>query len=187
MNTCAVCSGPDAPQNPLIPEEFYPTEFIHLHCLNSAEGRRWRDERKARDAGFKRYMDLITVGRKVPCPACSSDDNSLSQKSSGHSPMFELCCTSCDRYSHGLSPYTHAVTGPLSDLRQDFVLGVNLERIEPEVERLSREQAAKVPPEKCPCGGSFVIAAKPRCHQCKAVLADTYFHFNDQSPRKHKG
>lgn len=179
---CAVCGEPDRSQDPLIPDEFYPDEAIHLHCLNSAEGKRWHEERQARDPGYARYMSLITVRRQVTCPGCGSDENWLSQKSSGFSPSFELCCTQCDEVSRGLSPYEAPVTGPLSDLQHDFVLGRNVERIDSAIERLSREHRERRGEERCKCGGSFSIAAKPRCHRCRSVLADTFFHYNDVRP-----
>jgi hypothetical protein len=183
MTQCAVCGEGERKPDPLIPDEFYPGVSIHLYCLNSAAGHRWREERSAADPAYRRYNDMITVGRQVSCPSCGSAENWLSQKSSGFSPSFELCCTRCDRYSHGLSPYEHTVTGPLSSLQQDFVRGINLERIEPEVQRLSAEQSARQKPEPCSCGGAFVIAAKPRCHACREVLADTYFHYSDEKPQ----
>lgn len=182
---CAVCGEAARPQDPLIPDEFYPDESLHLLCLNSPGGRRWHETRYARDPGYKRYFDLITAGRQITCPSCGSNENHMWPKGTGHSPKFQLCCTECDEIDRaGISPYGESILySRLSDVRQDFVLGRNLDAIEPRVTELSHEYAGKFGGPHRGCGGEFTIVAKPRCHQCRSIVEDTFFHYNDLAPR----
>jgi hypothetical protein len=178
---CAVCGEAGRSQDPLIPDEFYADVSTHLMCLNTPEGHRWRVERAAIDPAYARYLELIAVGRQVTCPNCGSNENYLSQKGTGHSPSFELCCTQCDKVSARINPYVESsLWGRLSDLQQDFMLGRELDRIGPAIDKLSQEYAGRIGATHCSCGGSLTIAAKPRCHRCRSILADTSFHYNDQ-------
>lgn len=53
-DTCFVCGGPPATDNPAIPEEFYPGLWCHFHCLNAPGGTTWREQRMQADPGYAR-------------------------------------------------------------------------------------------------------------------------------------
>lgn len=179
-DVCTLCGAGGEQQNPLVPDEYYADVRLHLHCLNSAEGRAWIGARSEADAGYARYWRLITVGQPVACASCGADER-ISPKGYGMGAgHWELNCTSCHRYRPLLSAYRspeqRALLRRLQVLAQRFKLARDVPEVLRELEVLATQETAAGLAEECECGGTHSVAARPRCGTCAGVLIDSPFH-----------
>jgi hypothetical protein len=169
-NLCAVCRQGARREDPLLDEPFYAGILVHLSCLNTEAGTRWRVAQALQDPRYGRYLQLITAGYQVTCTTCGSEENFLYPKLIGHSPAWELCCMLYHQISAGIDPYVDPeLTNTLSELYDDFVRGINAERIERQIEHLSEKHGERFAAVQCSCGGTFSIRAGPRCRRCGSV------------------
>jgi len=181
--TCALCGEIGHRLNPLVPDEFHDGVHVHLHCLNSPEGRARDQAQREADPQYARYSMLITVGRVVSCTGCGAAGR-LSPKGYGMGGgQWEVNCSGCHRHRSGLnasrSPAEAALVKRLQVLWQSFKLGEDVPGILDEVSEIegfddlarSTEQD-----ERCGCGGTHSVAARPRCEHCRDVLLDSPFH-----------
>ena len=163
----------------MIVDGFCSDIYIHINCLNSKEGKRWREDRAKSDELYRGYLELITHGREVNCPACRTRCK-LYSKSRDVGYVWELCCDQCGEVSlNGLSAYTS---------EDDVHLLEELKSLEASYFR-TKDEAIQVRMEaisalrgtfgRCACGGQFVIAAYPRCSNCFTPLLDSYFHYSN--------
>lgn len=183
---CDLCGRPAQPLDPLVPDEFYPDVRLHLHCLNSPAGKAWTERRADADPGYARYLMLITVGHEHECPACGSVER-ISPRAIGMSAAnWEVPCDSCHRYRPLLnadrSPAERELIRTLRALARDFAKSPNPDPILARVEGLALRHDSLLPAERCVCGGTFSLAARPRCSSCQAVLVDSPFHFTLPRP-----
>jgi len=175
---CYICKGKDNRDDPLFEDSFYPDIRMHLKCLNSKEAIAWRKKKMNEDPLFRRYIELISMGRKMRCSACSETNYLYLKCAERFSPSWELCCDECHRVDlEGLSPYEFDVND-LSDLSDDFCIGKReLSDEWSELEKISDVIESRRGFTKCECGGSFTVLGKPRCWSCGEVVYDTVFHY----------
>lgn len=183
---CDLCGRPAQPRDPLVPDEFYPGVHLHLHCLNSPVGKAWTQRRAEADPLYARYLMLITLGHEHECPACGSVER-ISPKAIGMGAAdWEVSCDSCHRNRPLLNAYRSAaereLLQTLGTLARDFAKSPDPDPILAQVEQLALRHDSMLPPERCPCGGTFSLAARPRCSSCQAVLIDSPFHFTLPPP-----
>ncbi len=181
---CVMCHKPEAPNNPLVAEGFYPDTWIHIRCYNLPETHAWRESRANADPRYRRYGELITAGFPVICPRCGLT-NHLLPKSIGHSPTWELCCTDCGEVDMGgINPYLHRETvQKLDTLYGTFLRDQDFSRVEPTVREIAREFERDHAAKPCHCGGRFSITGVPRCRECGEILLDSAFHYADSWDR----
>jgi len=177
---CIICGRAADESAPLlIPDSYFPEVWWHLTCLNSEEGRRWREIQQKQDAGYKRFIMLSSESLPIQCPKCGSEKNSLWPKFIGHSPNYEASCNRCHRVNHNaLDPYANrkAVTKLLRHA-ENFSLGKHAENLDQIVRDLAEQYDPLIIQSQCLCGGRFSVGAKPRCRRCRTVIFDSYFHF----------
>jgi hypothetical protein len=90
----------------MIKDDFYSNLHFHIKCLNSEEGKRWREERANTDEIYARHLELITHGRLVKCPACHIEC-AIYLKSRDVPHVWELSCDVCGEVNFkGLSVYS---------------------------------------------------------------------------------
>ena len=173
---CAICHK-DHAQSAMIVDGYYSGIYFHIDCLNSMEGMLWREERTKSDSLYARYLELISHGRVVTCPACHAQC-SLYLKSADKPFVWETLCDVCGAVNlDGLSAYRSAderlLLEELKSLEKGFLHSIDAS-IDARVEVLSLQYGEN---GRCECGGHFAIAAYPRCATCFTPLIDSYFHY----------
>ncbi len=183
---CAICDAPARPTAPLFDDGFDPDVFFHVLCVNAPEGRAWLEARREQDPAYDRFHRLSTAGVQTPCPACGFDDNYLWPKFIGHSPSYEACCDSCSAADDsGLCPYARGkVVRHLLRLYTRFQRGDPPEDLDAVMTLTARRDDRHLARPDCDCGGRFSLAAFPRCDSCRAVIFESYFHYNGHKPAR---
>ena len=140
--------------------------------------RDWQSKRKSENAQYRRYWDLMTVGFPVECPECSKPVALIPKAVGMSAGNWEVNCIDChNATSRGLSGYTErSAYNTLEELLEDYRMN-RLTHIDAAVHELAKRYDSQLPDATCHCGGSYSIAAKPRCIYCDAVVIDSYFHF----------
>lgn len=180
-----MCGEDGQPLNPLVADEFYQGVSVHLHCLNSPAGRARHDAQCAADPQYARYSMLITVGLSVPCSSCGVAGR-LSPKGYGMGAgHWAENCGSCHRHRSGLNAYRSPAEADLVRrlqlLCQQFKVGNDVGGVLEELAGLELPAPSAGPDEACACGGTYSLAAPPRCQQCSGVLLDSPFHVTLQT------
>lgn len=177
MKKCHFCGCEDSPNNPLMKEGYYDDVYLCLNCWLSEEVKQWRKQRENEDAGYRRYVELITAHFKITCPSCNTDTYRY-PKFIGHSPSWELCCTQCEKVDYnGPSPYKYDLRG-WHRIYSEFQKGRY--DINAHWKELGEMVAAlDLPVKKCSCSGEFSMLAMPRCRQCRNVVDESIFHICD--------
>jgi hypothetical protein len=159
---------------------YYPGMKCHVHCINSEVGRQWQRNKFRADAAYERYWLLQSIAYPIDCPNCGQQHN-LSAKARGMGAgNWELCCTLCGKTNDNLlTYYRHPnLIKPLHELEEYFLRGQWGETQESQIYALEQEFAVSGSKNRCDCGGKFSLLGKPRCHKCKAVLMESYFHYS---------
>lgn len=177
---CELCGGSAGPLNPLVPQEFYPGVLLHLHCLNSPAGASWTQARADDDPAYARYLSLITLGQRIDCSACGSNER-LSPKAIGMGAgHWESSCRACHRHRPHVNAYRSPLERELHEaigkLAHEFRFTASPAEILNRVERLAIEADPLLPAGACTCGDRFSLAAHPRCSHCGEVLLESPFH-----------
>jgi hypothetical protein len=170
----------------MITEGIYSELYFHIDCLNSKEGKRWRVERARTDKLYARYLELISHGRVVKCPACHTEC-AIYFKSRDVPHVWELSCDVCgkvnlDGLSIDSSDDEKQLIKELKSLEIDFLRAED-KSIDVRIEAISNLSGSF---GRCECGGLFVIAAPPRCSCCYTPLLQSYFHYS-QCEERFKG
>jgi hypothetical protein len=173
---CYACGNPPRDGDFPVMFDYYPGVWCHGTCLNSPEGRSWLEQQRKSDPGFDRFMLLQTVGLRTMCPACGKECF-LSAKARGMAAGTWLaCCLSCSNTTV-LDGYVHPREyDALMAVEKEFLLAANAPW-QVQVARLASAADMKLDSRRCSCGGSFSVAAKPRCPHCRHILLDSCFHF----------
>jgi hypothetical protein len=180
---CAACGGWEHPDDPLCVDRFDDDEeLIHFRCYNSARAVAWREERRAEDPTYDRYLRLTTPREPVHCPHCSAMLEMSSRVVGMMGSMLPVNCTKCHRATTRAFSFGEpgeAIWAWIDAIRADFVRARHLDSIDERLREVAREYNRFVDPFPCKCGGQFSLAAKPRCPRCEHVAFDTYFHVID--------
>jgi hypothetical protein len=180
---CVACGRPAWEGNRLL-AVYLDVELVHQSCLISPALQAWEEARRAADPAYDRWCVLMrTLGHRFACPHCGAS-LALWPKAGGNmgTPYWAMGCLNCHRTGPGaLSAFdgtaeTQAVFGPMLDLKRDFALSRDLDRIARRVAELARQYDHRINPEPCACGGRFSLSAKPRCPRCDVIAFDSYFH-----------
>jgi hypothetical protein len=186
VRRCVICGGAEQPGNLLSEDGVDGDALIHLHCYNSPAAREWRAQRCRVDPMYARSMRLMTLREPVACEHCGVALNLLPKAIGMGAGSWEVTCIQCPRPGPAsLSAYGEAreYFAQLANVRHDFILGRNLDDVDRRVAELAMKADhlvnGLVCGSRCPCGGQFSIAAKPRCPHCGEVAFDSYFHLVD--------
>jgi hypothetical protein len=178
--TCALCGEVGSSTNPLVPDLFYEQLQMHLHCINSEDGRAWTQRQEASDPAFARYLDIATVGRAHRCAGCGSAERTAPKAYGMGAGIWEMNCTGCHRSRPALSVYHSAERRELvmriQLLERDFRRGVRVDATLEQITALAAEHDQVLAPEPCACGGAFSLAASPRCSRCGTQLVQSPFN-----------
>lgn len=109
---CVICGQPETSStNPLCVDDFDETIAVHLNCLDGPEWQQWEAEQKQRNPLYRRYIELMTYGRPITCPACGASQR-LGPKAVGiGAGVWEINCTSCHREGEPLRSDRRRQTG----------------------------------------------------------------------------
>jgi hypothetical protein len=162
----------------MIKDDFYSNIYFHIKCLNTEDGKRWREEHARADKVYARHLELTTHGRVVRCPVCHTEC-AIYLKTIDVPHVWELSCDVCgDVNLNGLSAYSSddekELIKKLKVLESDFLRAED-KSIDVKIEAISKLSG---PFGRCECGGLFVIAAPPRCSCCFTPLLQSYFHYS---------
>lgn len=177
MKKCHFCGCEDSANDRLMEEGYYDDVYLCMDCWMSEEVNSWRKQKEAEDAGYRRYMELITANFEISCPQCNTVTY-RDPKFIGHSASWELCCTECANVDYqGVSPYKYDLSA-WQDAYTAYMKGhYDLKARWQELEAM--EKALGLPVKKCSCGGEFSMLAMPRCRQCGSVVMESVFHICD--------
>ena len=161
----------------MMADEYHDGVRYHVGCINSDAGREWVEQRRRQDPGYRRYLDLMTVGLAHRCPSCGHE-HLMSPKATGMGAgSWEVSCTVCHRHRRGLLAYIPEQSPAyqrLEQIRGDFVRGRDLEKVDRELAELAHAVDHMLPP--CDCGGATSVAARPLCPSCHAIVSDSAFN-----------
>lgn len=153
----------------------------------SDDYQRWVSQQMDSSQRYRRYAELISVARPIECPACTLEQ-AISPKAFGMGAGdWEVNCVSCHRVSSQLlsaySKRTRRTYHRLETLRAQFLGELKLDRITPVIDAIAAKEDRAWAEQPCECGGSFSLAAMPRCIRCREVVEPTYFHVTFELPR----
>jgi hypothetical protein len=180
---CIACGGWEHSDDPLCADRFDDEELIHFRCYNSAAAVAWREQRRAEEPAYDRYLWLKTHRQPVRCPHCSAMLDMSPRVTGMMGSMLPVNCTRCHRATTSRFSFDRpgeAIWRRIEVIRGDFVRSRHLDRIEECLRQVAREYDRFVDPFPCKCGGRFSLAAKPRCPRCEHVVFDSYFHVVDE-------
>jgi hypothetical protein len=179
-DACDLCGGPGETVNPLVADDYHEHVRLHLHCLNSPDGRARTASRVSADPGYARFLRLGTMGQDVACAACGASHR-MSPKASGMGGgLWELNCTSCHRYATLLNaqraPLERSAYMELAGLQRRFRIGHDTAAVIYDLDALAAELDSVIATTPCTCGGTYSLAALPRCAHCAAIIIDSAFN-----------
>jgi hypothetical protein len=177
---CAVCGGPETPDNRLCADGFDERLALHVYCYGTQAAREWWARRRAEDARYARYCRLMARWEEVTCPRCGTTFNMEPKAVGMCAGSWPLNCTECRRIGpKRLSGYRKPMSSGydrIEVIRHDFVCSRRLDEIDALMRELAAEFDDIIDPDPCGCGGRFSLAARPRCLRCDHVVYETCFN-----------
>ena len=178
---CTACGQPGGPGNPLCPDGINDEVSFHVACYNGPAAQAWRATQRETNPAYARSLQLRTVRAPTTCPQCGAELN-ISPQVWGMGSSFAAHCTRCHRRGPDrLSAYgrTGAAYQEMVAVEDDFLRSRGLDRIESRMLDIAAAYDHFVNGSPCACGGTFSLAAKPRCPLCDAVVIDSCFNIVD--------